>query len=259
MEAKGTVPHAVNTSPRRLYTQAIDSLHELLDRGEYKPGDLLPPEAVLARQMGVSRSTLREAMGHLESHGLVVRRRGLGTYVGAPATAGFQGSIERLEPFREVAARAGLAAECAERELAAAPASAELAALLNVPAGTPLTRVQVVEAVNGRRTAYFDSHLLLESAEAEALREYGGSVMNYLIERHHPPLSHTRTEFQALSAGPEVAAKLGVPPGQPVLHLCEIYYASDAAPMAVSLNYLLTDEFRYHVIRRLPSRVERRG
>jgi hypothetical protein len=29
--------------------------------------------------------------------------------------------------------------------------------------------------------------------------------------------------------------------------------------MAVSLNYLLTDEFRYHVIRRLPSRVERRG
>lgn len=250
------MPSAVNNRPRRLYSQAIDSLREWLDRGKYRPGDLLPPEAELARQLGVSRSTLREAMGHLESHGLIVRRRGVGTYVGAPASAGFQGSIEQLEPFRTVAARAGLAVECAERSLEFVAAPAALAELLNVPPGTPLVRAQVVEAVKGRRTAFFDTNVLLEAAELEALRDYAGSVMDYLIERHHPPLSHTRSEFQAVSASPEVAARLNVPPGSPVLHLCEVYYDSEAAPLAVSLNYLLTDEFRYHVVRRLPSRVE---
>lgn len=53
----------------------------IIDRG-YRPGDPLPPEAELARQLGISRPSLREAMRALQTIGAVEARHGVGTFVG---------------------------------------------------------------------------------------------------------------------------------------------------------------------------------
>lgn len=53
----------------------------IIDRG-YQPGDPLPAEAELARELGVSRPSLREAMKALQAVGVVEPRHGSGTYVG---------------------------------------------------------------------------------------------------------------------------------------------------------------------------------
>ena len=49
--------------------------------GEFAPGSQLTAEFDLIEQMGVSRTTLREALKRLEEQGLIVQRRGRGTYV----------------------------------------------------------------------------------------------------------------------------------------------------------------------------------
>jgi GntR family transcriptional regulator len=252
---------SLRNSTQPLYTRAIEELHDLLDQGGYKPGDPLPPESELALQLGISRSTLREAMGHLEAHGLVIRRQGLGTFVGAPVMGGFRGGIEQLEPFHSVATRAGLNAKRVERDVTSVPASADLAEMLDLPVGVELSRVQVVEAVNDRRMAYLDSYLRQEPGELDVLREASESVIDYLVGHRAPALSHARSDFQALNASEAVAAKLHVPPGQAVLHLRDVYYAADGVSMGVSLNYFLTEGFRFHVIRRVPkpTRAVRRG
>ena len=59
---------------RPLYIQAIEAITERIESGELEPGSQLPPEDVLASSLGISRSTLREALGHLETHGLIARR-----------------------------------------------------------------------------------------------------------------------------------------------------------------------------------------
>ncbi len=48
---------------------------------QQRPGDQLPPEPQLARQLGVSRPTLREVLRTFAERGLVVRRQGVGTFV----------------------------------------------------------------------------------------------------------------------------------------------------------------------------------
>jgi len=69
-------------SVRRMASQeAVDRLRDLIRQGDFSPGDRLPPERLLAKQLGVSRSTLREAIRALVVMNILVSRHGDGTYV----------------------------------------------------------------------------------------------------------------------------------------------------------------------------------
>ena len=73
--------------PRRLYRQIADQIRSLIRSGEFAAGARLPPERDLAKQLGVSRPSVREALIALEVEGLVEVRIGSGIYVQAPATS----------------------------------------------------------------------------------------------------------------------------------------------------------------------------
>jgi DNA-binding FadR family transcriptional regulator len=70
--------------PRRLYRQIADQIRTLIRNGEFPVGARLPPERDLAKQLGVSRPSVREALIALEVEGLVEVRIGSGIYVQAP-------------------------------------------------------------------------------------------------------------------------------------------------------------------------------
>lgn len=99
---------------RRLYRRIADQIARLIVRGEYGPGERLPPERDLARQLGVSRPSVREALIALEVEGYVDVRVGSGVYV---SKAGRAGRGEPLAadsgPFELIRARSLVEAECA--------------------------------------------------------------------------------------------------------------------------------------------------
>ena len=64
-------------------TAVLEALAEMVERAGLKVGDRLPPEILLARQLGVGRSTIREALNRWEGVGLIRRKRGVGTYLAA--------------------------------------------------------------------------------------------------------------------------------------------------------------------------------
>src|ERR1035438_5021596 len=64
-----------------IYLQIAEAVGSLLGSGVLPPGYVLPPERGLCEQFGVSRMTLRQAMGLLDREGLVDSRRGIGTVV----------------------------------------------------------------------------------------------------------------------------------------------------------------------------------
>jgi GntR family transcriptional regulator len=66
---------------RPLYLQVRDSLAERIATGKWKPGDAIPNETELAREMGVSPGTMRKSLDLLEAEHLVTRRQGRGTFV----------------------------------------------------------------------------------------------------------------------------------------------------------------------------------
>src|SRR5882672_7526480 len=77
-EAEGRLPHI---EPIRLYRRIADLLSERIDQGVFPIGTLLPPERDLAQQLGVSRTSVREALIALEVAGKVSIRVGHGVQI----------------------------------------------------------------------------------------------------------------------------------------------------------------------------------
>ncbi len=73
-----------SVEPHRLYRQIAEQLRSLIAAGEFQAGSRLPAERDLARQLGVSRPTVREALIALEVEGVIDVRSGSGIYVVQP-------------------------------------------------------------------------------------------------------------------------------------------------------------------------------
>ena len=61
--------------------QVYEQLRDLIYRGQFRPGDKLPPERELAQSLGVSRPTVKTAIGKLVNNGLVEQKQGQGSFV----------------------------------------------------------------------------------------------------------------------------------------------------------------------------------
>ncbi|MFB0506707.1 MAG: FadR/GntR family transcriptional regulator, partial [Thermodesulfobacteriota bacterium] len=66
---------------KKIFDEVYDQLISLISNGELRPGDQLPPERFLARELKVSRQSIREAVKKAESKGLITVRQGEGTFV----------------------------------------------------------------------------------------------------------------------------------------------------------------------------------
>jgi GntR family transcriptional repressor for pyruvate dehydrogenase complex len=79
--------HDETTGHSQLTMQVVEHVRSLISKGEVHPGDRLPPERDLARQLKISRSSLRAGIGFLSAMGVLKSRHGAGTFVssGPPA------------------------------------------------------------------------------------------------------------------------------------------------------------------------------
>ena len=81
-----------------LHKQAQDLLRELIESDEYKNGKMLPNEVDLAKQLNISRNTLRQAINQLVIEGRLIRKKGVGTKV---AHKGITGGVKNWHSFTQ--------------------------------------------------------------------------------------------------------------------------------------------------------------
>ncbi|MCP4691263.1 MAG: FadR family transcriptional regulator, partial [Desulfobacterales bacterium] len=81
---KKPTPSLKPIKPKRISDQVFDQLRELIFRGEFKPGEKITTERGLAEAMGVSRTSIRDAINKLVAMGLLEQRQGQGTFVRLP-------------------------------------------------------------------------------------------------------------------------------------------------------------------------------
>jgi len=208
-------------------------------------------EPELARRMGVSRATLREAMRAFEGQGLIRRRQGVGTFVVAKVPV-MDSGLEVLESIETLAQRTNLPVKMGELQVQQIPADEDQAAALDIPVGTHLTRVARVIYTDNRPIAYLVDTLpaeILTTAEVEA--GFTGSVLDLLLRRGDPTLVQSRTDIRAIGATSEVARALQIQRDDVLLQFVAHLYSKDGSVVDYSFSYFLPGYFRFHVVRRV--------
>ena len=211
----------------------------------------LPSEPELARRMGVSRATLREAMRSFEGQGMIRRRQGVGTFVVAKVPV-LDSGLEVLESIETLAQRMALSVNMGELQVEQVEADQENAVALKVPVGTLLTRVARVIYTENRPIAYLVDTLpadILPSADIES--GFTGSVLDLLLQRGDPKLVQSRTDIRAIGASQEVARALQIQRDDVLLHFVAYLYSYEGRVADYSFSYFLPGYFRFHVVRKV--------
>ena len=126
----------------------VNHIRSLLEKGALQPGDKIPPEREFARQLRISRASLRTGIGYLAAMGVMKIKHGVGTFVsdGPPelgrSSLSLMGALHGFQSWQMFEARimleSNLAALAAERgkeehQVAMAEEVAEMFASLNSP------------------------------------------------------------------------------------------------------------------------------
>jgi GntR family transcriptional regulator len=214
---------------RPLYQQVHDLLVARIVAGDWKPGDVLPPEPSLARSFKVSQGTVRKALAALEQRNLVVRRQGKGTYVAThtPQRALFH--------FFHLVGDDGARALPSHRLLGVAtgPAAAGEQRALALRAGAAVTRLKRLRLL-GERVAIVE-RIAVPRALFARLHEAPGDLPNELY-RHYETVygvavARAVERLKAVAATPAEARALGLGPGAPLLEIDRVAYALDGRPV----------------------------
>lgn len=214
------------------------------------PGQRLPSEPELAKKMGVSRATLREAMRTFETQGLIRRRQGSGTYVVGKALA-LESGLEVLESIETIAGRLGLSISFSDLKTEQLGADEHLASMLNVARGSRLCRVRRVIRAENRPVAYLVDTLPEEILRPDALNEeFRGSVLDLLLSRGDA-LTTSRADVSAIGAPSDVARALEIQRGDVLLHFSARLFNAAGRIVDYSLSYFIPGYFHFHIVRRV--------
>ena len=228
-------------------------LHEQLGQliTDTPNGDRLPSEPKLAKQLNVSRATLREAMRTFETQGLLHRRQGVGTFVVHP-TGIIETGLEVLESIHTLATRIDLPVRMTFYDMGLRAPNEKETQILNLGPGQQVIQVAWVMEAEGRPVVYLVDILPDDVLSLEEIGEkFEGSILDILLQRDDLALANSQTEINALAAHSEVARAVGIQRGDVVLFFEAILYSTEGRPVDYSHSYFLPGYFRFHVNRRV--------
>lgn len=223
-------------------------LAELLD-GTYPSGVKLPNEDELAERSGVSRATVREAVGGLVEAGYLTRRHGSGTFVAGtlPRRHALDASVSYTSMIREAGMEPGIVV-LDHSEHGATPEEAEQ---LRVPEGETLLTVERIRTADGRPVVYSVDRLPRGFAPSDTA-DLDASLYGVLERGGHSVQSAT-ARLMPVVAEDRLAELLEVERGTPLLHVDQVDFDGFGHPVMLSAEWHVADAFEMHVNRRASS------
>jgi len=232
-------------SPVPLYFKVMTEIRDNILSGAWGRGFQLPGELDLARRLGVSVITIRQALGRLSEEGLIRRERAKGTYVtwSGPVNQAINLEVEAenlvtLNP--EGTTFKLLGAETVEP-------SAALRHDFKLSPGEKLTRMTRMRMAQQRPLAFVYSYVPARVAVRLSQRALLKLPLSSVIENTCGiKITDVRHLVGAKLADDEVSQHLQIPPGSPVLFV-ERNYLCKKELVLRTLGYYRSDLFRYEL------------
>ncbi|MCA8320485.1 GntR family transcriptional regulator [Burkholderia cepacia] len=240
-----TSPNVVPLSAAPLYVQIKDTLRARILDGTYAPHSRMPSEHELCAAFGVSRITVRQALGDLQKEGLLFKLHGKGTFVSKPKA--FQ-NVTSLQGFAEAMSSMGYEIVNQVRSVRTVKADRHLAMKLNVPEGAPLVEIHRVRLLNREPVSLEQTWV----PEALGKRLAGADLATrdiFLVLENDCgiPLGHADVSIDAILADDEIVDALQVEESSPVLRIERLTHDASGAPIDYEYLYFRGDAFQYRL------------
>lgn len=236
-------PPKISRSKGMLHTQIANAVASSITLGHFRTGDRLPPERELAKEFGVNRLTVRQALGELQIRNLIHRRTGRngGTFIAEPV---IEYDLTTFAGFSEQARRLGHVA------------SARILHTEKVVADpTTLDELQLVEGAEVYevyRLRFADElPVLLEHSSFPAERFSGllgeplhGSIYEVLDRRYDARPVRAVERITPVNANVKTARLLGVTRGTPLLRVERVAFDVNGIPVESARDILRADRSR---------------
>lgn len=229
--------------PIPLYIQIAERLISQIESGEFAPGDRLPPERELSEELGINRMTLRRALRVLEYQGLVLRKHGVGTFIGKPK---IDRPMDVLFRFTRGMQKRGLTPGTKMISFEQVPVDAGTGRELGIPAYSPVYKILRLRTVN-KEPVMLESYVIpvqlfpgLGSFDLEKRSIYEVMETEYGVR-----IVRARQSFEPVVATAFEAELLGVWVGAPLMLEKRVSFDMKNQPLEYGKDRYRGDRFRF--------------
>jgi len=233
---------ALGESPQPLYLRVYRLIADEIAGGTLGPGDRLPSERELTGRLGVSRATVRRALGELANDGLVTSSASRGSFV---ASGPLVEPPNALLSFTELGGRRGLRATARVLGRTARPATIEEAEAFGIAPGAELVELERLRLLDAVPVAVDVTRFPLARAPEALAVDFSTASLYDLLERSgHPPVRAAYT-VEALPAPERVGALLDIPANDPVLVAETTAYDAGDRLVELARTHYRGDRYRF--------------
>jgi GntR family transcriptional regulator len=237
--------HLQANSPLPMYTQLKEILKTRILEGTYLPNQQMPSESELITSFGVSRITVRHALGELQSEGLIFRVHGKGTFVSRPRA--FQ-DLGSLRGFGTAMRQMGYETHSKVLSIRTIRPPQHVQEKLCLAKGGKVTELQRLRFLN-REPISIDVSYLPSTLGARLVKEdlANNDVFTIMENNFQLALGHADLQISATIVEESMARRLRVEEGAPVLFIERVIHTRDGAPLEYEQLYYRGDAFQFKV------------
>jgi GntR family histidine utilization transcriptional repressor len=237
--------HAPGPGPGAPYSRVKQHLKAGLAAGRWPPGALMPSEAELVAEFGVSRMTVSRALRELQAEGLVARTQGVGTFAAPLHKVASTLTLHDLHD--EITARGHHHEACVHVQCAE-PAGAALAAQLGLAAGAAVFHTLIVHLEDGVPLQCEDRYVNPAAAPGYLQSDFTSTTPTHVL---FASTALWRAQYAIEAARPtaQEARLLGIDAAEPCLIVVRRTFSRDAPITLARLvhpgaRYSLQGEFQ---------------
>lgn len=232
-----------HSSPLPLHVQVENLLRTLIDLPEYKNGKLLPKEVELAKRLGISRNTIRQATNKLKNENLLERKKGVGTRTIKNTVST---KLANWVSFSSEMNSQGMDFRNYSIKVDWVKASNEVADMLRIQKDKEVVRLERVRGLEDGPVvvfvSYFHPRVGLTGKE-----DFSRHLYEILEQDYATVPFVSKEQIQAIAADEKVAHELQVHKGTPVLFRKRLVLDPGERPIEYNLGYYRGDSFTYEI------------
>lgn len=224
-----------------LHVQIEEQLREAIKSEEYQKGIKLPNEVDLSKQLGISRSTLRQSINKLVYEGLLVRKKGVGTFANRTSISS---KAQNWLSFSQEMKALGIETKNYELHLSWIKPNEELCLFFDIKEDV---RILKLERLRGKAEypfvhfiSYFNPRIGLTGDE-----DFSRPLYEILEQDYNSIAKLSKEEISAISADVVLAEKLEIKTGDPILKRKRFVFDPGNRPLEWNVGFYRADSFTY--------------